>query len=380
MKVQFDIASLVDSLGRPNIQGVDFSNYEEIYDLGETRGGVRGRGRPRGLPRGRPRIRGRGRPRGRSGPRGPRKAAEPTGDIKSRLSKASQAFIDESYDEAMEIVSDVIRINAETYEAWTLLASIFRELGEVEKTLTALMCAAHLRPKDVNGWLSCAQFALEENGQLRKKFLSTAKLCYQSAIRADPKNDIEARCGKATVLREQGNTSSAISEYKRVLSQKPHDATILRHLAELYIDQDNVEAAIDLYHQAISFYKASDGLAGQLFGWSDINIYVELYAYLGHYDVAIKELKSLSRWIVGRREDSWWDNVVDDDREWDSDDVRRIQIQEYVRSRSDSQLYGDGLPLELRVKLGLYRLRLGNHDEAMVCVPCTADPASMSVF
>jgi general transcription factor 3C polypeptide 3 (transcription factor C subunit 4) len=380
MRVQFDIASLVDSLGRPNTQRVDFGNYEEIYDLGETRGGGRSRGRPRGLPRGRPRSRARGRPRGRSGPRGPRKAAEPTGDIKSRLSKASQAFIDENYDEAMEIVSDVIRINAETYEAWTLLASVFRELGDVEKTLTALMCAAHLRPKDVTGWLSCARFALEETGQLRKKFLTTAKLCYQSAIRADPKNDIEARCGKAAVLRELGNTSSAISEYKRVLSQKPHDTTILRLLAELYIDQDNVEAAKDLYHQTISFYKTSDGTAGQLFGWSDINIYVELYAYLGQYDVAIRELKSLSRWILGRHEDSWWENVVDDDREWDADDARRLQIQEYVPSRFDSQLYGEGLPLELRVKLGLYRLRLGNYDEAMVCVLCTVDSASMSVF
>jgi general transcription factor 3C polypeptide 3 (transcription factor C subunit 4) len=353
---------------------VDFGNYEGIYDLGEMRGGARGRSR------GRPRSRARGCPRGRSGPRGPRKAAEPTGDIKSRLSKASQAFIDENYDEAMEIVSDVIRINAETYEAWTLLASIFRELGDVEKTLTALMCAAHLRPKDVTGWLSCARFALEETGQLRKNFLTTAKLCYQSAIRADPKNDIEARCGKATVLRELGNTTSAISEYKRVLSQRPYDTTILRLLAELYIDQDNVEAAMDLYHQAISFYKASDGMAGQLFGWSDINIYVELYAYLGKYDVAIRELKSLSRWILGRLEDSWWDNVVDDDREWDADDTRRIQAQEYVPSRFGSQLYGDGLPLELRVKLGLYRLRLGDYDEARVYVPYTVDSVSISLF
>ena len=56
MRVQFDIASLVDSLGRPNAQGVDFGNYGGIYDLGEIRGGGRGRGRPRGLPRGRPRV------------------------------------------------------------------------------------------------------------------------------------------------------------------------------------------------------------------------------------------------------------------------------------------------------------------------------------
>ena len=79
-----------------------------------------------------------------------------------------------------------------------------------------------------------------------------------------------------------------------------------------------------------------------------------------------RELKLLSRWIMGRHEESWWDKVVDDDREWDADDARRMQIEEYVASHFDSQLYGEGLPLELRVKLGLYRLRLGNFDEAMV--------------
>src|ERR1700722_9019681 len=97
------------------------------------------------------------------------------------------------------------------------------------------MCAAHLRPKDVKGWLGCARFALEETGDLRTKLLVSAKLCYQSAIRANPKNDFEARCGRAAVLRELGSTTSAISEYKRVLKQKPHDTTILRLLAEVYV-------------------------------------------------------------------------------------------------------------------------------------------------
>src|SRR5208282_3624918 len=137
-----------------------------------------------------------------------------------------------------------------------------------------------------------------------------------------------------------------------------------------YLDQDNVEAAKDLYRQSISFYMASDEIPGRVFGWSDINIYVELYAYVGQYDVAIKELKSLSRWVLGRQQDSWWDLVVGDDREWDADDSRRIQIQEFVPSHRKPQLYGEGLPLELRIKLGLYRLRLGNYDEAMVRVAC----------
>jgi general transcription factor 3C polypeptide 3 (transcription factor C subunit 4) len=363
--VQSSIAKFKDSLCKSNNILRDPSSGEGIQrEQVESRG--RARGRPRGRPRGRGRGHGRGRGRGRGGPRGPHRAAEPTVEIKFRLGKASQAFIEEKYDEAMEIVSDVIRINAETHEAWILLASIFKELGDIEKTLTALMCAAHLRPRDVAGWLSCAQFALEETGDLRPKFLVTAKLCYQSAIRASSKDDIEARCRKAALLRELGSPGAAIYEYKRVLSRKPHDTAILRLLAEVYIDRDDPKAALDLYRESIAFYQKSEGTTGQVFGWSDINIYVELYAYLGQYDVAIRELKSLSRWALGRSQESWWDNITDDDREWDADNSRRILIDGFVPNRYPVGLYGEGLPLELRVKLGIYRLRLGHHLDALV--------------
>lgn len=307
----------------------------------------------------------RARGRGRGIARGPRKAAEPSGDIKSKMSIASQAFIDEDYEVAKDIVSEVIRINAETYEAWTLLASIFKELGDSNKTLSALLYAAHLRPKDVAGWISCARFALEETGSDRKRHLYSARFCYASAIRANPRNDTEARLGKAAVLRELGNISSAISEYKRILRHRPHDPTILRFLAELYIDQDDVGTAISLYRESIAFYTSSEPLS-QYFGWSDINIYVELYAYLGLYNDAIRELKSLSRWLLGRQNESFWDQYSGDDREFDADDSRRIQTPDFHTNRSSPEVYGKGLPLELRIKLGLYRLQLGHHSEAMV--------------
>lgn len=350
------MAQFKESLGGFGALEKHFPSDDELQIEQE---GTRNRGRSRGRPR--------GRGRGRGGVRGPRKPAEPTGDIKFRLGKASQAFIEENYIKALEIVREVIRINAETHEAWTLLASIFKELGDVEKTMTSLLCAAHLRPKDIAGWLSCARFAMNDTGDLKAKHLNTAKICYSSALRVNPK-EVEARCGKAAVLRELGLTSTAISNYRRALIQKPHDTTILRLLAEIYIDEEEAEVAIDLYRQSIAFYKTLGRKAIQTFGWSDINIYVELYAYIGQYSLAIQELRSMSRWALGREQENWWDQFVDDDREWDADDGRRLEVPSFDPNTFDIQLYGEGLPLELRVKLGLYRLRLHGHEEAMVCI------------
>jgi general transcription factor 3C polypeptide 3 (transcription factor C subunit 4) len=313
----------------------------------------------------RPRGRGRGN-KGRSVFRGPRKAAEPTGDIRARMGKASQAFIEENYEEAKALVEEVIRINAETHEAWTLLASIFRELGDRDKTLLVLICAAHLRPRDASQWLSVARFALEETGEQRSKNLPSAKFCFSSAIRANPKDDFEARCGKAAVLREMGSTNAAIAEYKQILKQRPHDTGILRLIAEAYIDRDNVKSAQELYKESIAFYKISGGEPGEKFTWSDANIYVELYAYVGQYADAIKELRSLSRWLLGRESESYWDEVFDDDREWDPTDERRLLHPSFIGHKYSPLQYGDGLPLELRVKLGLYRLKLGFENEALV--------------
>ncbi|KAH8815777.1 hypothetical protein F5884DRAFT_852241 [Xylogone sp. PMI_703] len=322
-----------------------------------TRSG-RGRGRWSSITRG-------GRAgRGRGGPRGPRKAAEPTGDIKLRLSRASEAFIKQDYDEARQLVSEVIRINAETYEAWTLLATIFEEIGDTNKALMALMYAAHLRPRDVNAWLNCARFALEETGEHRAKYVPSALFCYSSALRADSKN-LDARYGKAALHMEQGNTNFAISEYKIILSRRPQDTSVLRSLAEAYIDQDQAEIAKDLYVQSIANFKITSANLHDMLSWSDVNIYIELYGYLGQYDEAIKELKSISRWMVGRQTEDYWDNITDNDCEWDCEDSRRVEIPQFVAGRFPRETYGLGLPLELRVKLGLYRLQLSYHDEAM---------------
>lgn len=309
--------------------------------------------------------------------RGPRKAAEPTGDIRARMGRASQAFIQENYEEAKALVEEVIRINAETHEAWTLLASIFKELGDMDKTLLALIYAAHLRPKDVAQWLSVASFALEETGEQRAKNLPSAKFCFSSAIRANPKDDFEARCGKAAVLREMGSTSAAIAEYRHILKQRPHDTSILRLVAEAYIDKDNVRSAQELYRKTIAFYKDTDEAPGAHFTWSDANIYVELYAYAGDYVEAIKELRSLSRWLLGRKLEYFWDETLDSDMEWDSTDDRRVLNSRFIPGRYSHMQYGDGLPMELRVKLGLYRLKLGFHDEGIAHI-ARLDPENKS--
>lgn len=313
----------------------------------------------------------RGAPRGR-GARGPRKAAKPRGDITARLSKVNQAFLAGDYSRALDEASEVIRINAETHQAWTALSSIFAETGDNEKALSAMTYAAHLRPKEVAGWLRCASFALDIIEGEEMNHLHTARLCYSAALRADPTH-VEARLGKATVCHRQGHLAAAIAEYKQVLKLRPGDLDVVRQLAEACVDNRHVETAVENAIEAYRQYFRSEALAAPLQSvegpWHDVAIYVELFATAGRYEEAILELKRLCRWLVGRSSEEFWERLQsDNDCEWDADDHRRALVPQFLQTSSHPGSYGNALPIDLRARLAMYRLRLGHSQEAFVCL------------
>lgn len=308
--------------------------------------------------------------RGGRGSRGPRKAAKPRGDITARLSRVNQAFLGGDYTTALDLVSEVIRINAETHQAWTALASIFREQGEPKRALSAMVYAAHLRDKDFSGWMACASYAMDiieedEDAEVMK----TARLCYSAALKADP-TSLDARLAKAAICHRQGHYSQAILEYNIALRYAPYDLDIVRKVAEACADNNHSEAsvssAIAAYGHFFDNAKATmPGDLGEL--WYDVGIYVDLFAAKGRYDDAIHELRQLSRWIVGRKSEDYWDNIHADDREWDIEPDRRAEIPEFAHHSSDNGSYGHALPLDLRVRLAIYRFKVEAPSEAQVC-------------
>ncbi|KAK1992952.1 RNA polymerase III transcription factor tfiiic [Colletotrichum falcatum] len=314
-------------------------------------------GRPSSVPKGKNTT--------RSGVRGPRKAAEPRGDIKLRLAGVNQAFMSGDYARARNLVFEIIRINAETHQAWTVLASIFREEGLNDKALMAMVIAAHLRPKDFAAWMNCASFAmsLAEAGQ--EGALKTALMCYSSAIKAQPAN-LDARLGRAEASHRQGFLSQAITEFSYVIERRPLDIDVVRRLAEACADSggmEDVQKAVSAYKTYFSHARASDRGAEKEFSWHDVSIYVELFACAGDFATAITELKSLSRWLLGRQDDHRWDDCADD-REWDRDDTRRAHFLSVDPCMYNPYAYGLGLPLEFRARLALYRLKIRDEQES----------------
>lgn len=348
---------------------LDLRDRDSVPDLGElTAADLLNGGWPQRRKQVRQRI---GRPKPRGGAnKGPRRAAEPTGEIRLMLGAANQAFVELDHETAMDIAHEVIRLNAETHEAWTLMASIFREREDHDNALKALIFAAHLQPKIISSWMAAAGYALHETGELRHKYLTNAQFAYAGAIRADPKSR-EARFGKACVLFERGQNISATSEFRNILGRYPHDFAVLRKLAEISIDEGNVDPMIQEYRSSIDYVQASGANPEDVFEWNDLDTYVTLYEVLGQYDIAISELKKVARWCVGRESESFWDKCIAEDSEWDVDESRRGLSAGFDLGQPRLVSNNKNIPPELRSKLFFYRLKTGAYKEAMVCLPFT---------
>ena len=326
------------------------------FGVGQLRSRASGRrGRKGGLGRG-----------GKGIKRGPRKAMEPNEEFKTLHSEATIAFIDQKYEEAERLTLQAILINPEMYSAHNLLSQIHAARGDEEKAVSAAWAAAHTKHRDPEIWSRTASLILERDSDDRDSTLRDAIYCINRIVNLDKRN-IEARYQRATLYHELGHRGKAAIEYEELIKQLPHDTTVLRHLAEIYIELEKPERALGHYMTSIAHFRTN--FPHGVFTWSDVNIVTELYGFQEQYEEGIIQLKSLSRWILGRSRDTYWEFFSQDDREWDLEDApRRIKVAEFEAGKYNPSSYGNGLPLELRIKLGIFRLRAPeqNVEEAVV--------------
>ncbi len=295
----------------------------------------------------------------RPGRRGPRPPAEPSQEFKVLQSKATTAFLRKAHEEAADYAKQAIQINPEIFAAHSLLSSILFEMGKKEESLAVLWSGAHTR-RETGVWWEVATRTAELGGDDNDATTSQLMYCYSQIVRID-KNNVEARRAKMDIHIEQGYDRKATRECRAILNLRPNDLDTLQRLAELSIKANEASKAKTAYEKALKHYQEirPDGTGGEV-SWSDANIYLELFAPLRQWEEGILTLKSVARWLRGRKQEKFWNEWTSDDCEWDVDDEpRRVKVPGFKRTPSSAITYRYELPLELRAKLGIYRLKLG---------------------
>lgn len=303
---------------------------------------------------------------------GPRPPMEPSPEFTRLHQQALSAFIDDQDSEqARDLILQAIAINPEIYAAHALLSEIFFARDETEKAIAALFSGAHSAARDAAVWRQVADACLTHSKDNREVALQQASYCYARIIHNDTQ-DIEARLERAALSRELGNIGKANKDLDAVLKLMPRDAVVMRQIAEVGIETKNTARAKSLYEETIQYYKAAGLHEEDSFTWAHLNTYIQLLANEEPTEAdpnnAITNLRQLSRWILGREEESFWDSYDADDREWDAEDEpRRILVPQHFPGEHPLDTYGVGLPLEIRIKLGILRLQQGREfmDEAI---------------
>ena len=319
---------------------------------GPQRANARGRGGRR-VARGAPGVK-----------RGPRKPLEPNPEFKSLHSQATMAFIGYKYEEAEQLALQAINQNPEMFAAHSLLSEIQLARGDTDKATAALFNGAHTRPGDPDVWLRVAELMMDRDAEEKVSLIPDAIYCLTRVLNIQPKN-VDVRYRRASLNRKLGYLGRAANEYEQMLKYLPHDTHVLRLLAGVYVDLGDVDRALQRYEESIAHYQLLQPVHVTGLSWSDVNVCAELYGFDEQYEAGIHRLKSLSRWLLGRGQDSIWESFSIDDREWDlKDEPRRDQVEGFEPGLYESSTYGEGLPLELRIRLGVYRLKIGDTSEA----------------
>jgi general transcription factor 3C polypeptide 3 (transcription factor C subunit 4) len=348
-----------------------------------TRGGMRGRPRGRGRggssTRGRGKSgRGRGRPKG--GRQGPRKVADPGEEFRELQRQANERFIARDYPAALEYAQKAIQMNPEIFDAHNIASEIYAAMGEEVKSIDSLIIGAPTK-RDPDLWHVIIERVNKLDEATYPEYSEDAKTaltlrCLQQIVLLDHNNygarshilEIEASLGHVSKCIKQGRK---MLKLRREETKEAPDTEVLKIMAMQGTStkrQTKLHLAriLDSFDEAIQYFTRKKPDDNDL-DWEMINIFLDLLDREGKYEYALSRLKSLARWKQGRAKETFWDEQGDD-REFDIDDIpRRAAVPQFTRKKHSAK-YGQTLPLEIRVKMGLFRLRKSADDfqEAMV--------------
>jgi len=363
-----------------------------------ARGGVgvvRGnkRGRARGSGRGgqsgsamtRKKSKGRGRGRPKTSRKGPRAQAEPGPEFNALQRQANEKYIAQDFPAALELAQKAIQLNPEIFDAHNIASECWRGMGEEIKSIDSLIIGAPTK-REASQW----QYIIERVNNIDEakypEYTEEAKTaltlrCLLQIVHLET-NNYEARSHILQIEAGLGHSSKCVKLGRKMLkirkeNKEAPDTEVLKIIAMMGTTSKrqtkiHLKRLLESFDESIDFFLKKKPDQSDL-DWEMINIYLDLLERKGDYEHALRRLKALARWKQGRVKEKYWDDQ-DDDREYDlEDEPRRAAVPHFRRKIKDAK-YGQTLPLEIRVKLGIFRLRKspGDFQEAMVSFAATS--------
>ncbi|KAJ1785561.1 transcription factor TFIIIC subunit tfc4, partial [Coemansia sp. RSA 1938] len=354
--------------------------------------------------------------------RGKKKKDSYSKEVQQLLGVANNMYIQQQLTESFTVLCDAIRIDANCSAAWRTMALIRKDQGKTSDAIHLYTVAAHLTTDESFLWeqlYGMHMTIVEENAQSVQDGNTEAQAAYDEAVdqaldclkhivTISPTNK-EAWTQRMQMLEAKEDYRSMARGYRTMLRVDPYNMQTIRDAATMFAKRrDDLERPIEWFVAAIEFYNkqamdlaeqaagqahrnalaelANQGMdenvdlgavsdeEGQIdeewaayfaanpdktvpmddlggYSYSDLNMLAELRLLRSEYEMGVVDIKRGARFVQGRgREYQWEDNELVD-----------TEDDEYPVSADGGE---NGLPIELRIKLGQFRLLLGNEDVA----------------
>ena len=291
------------------------------------------------------------------------KHIDPGPEYREEATLANQAYFAEDFGTALEHIFNAIQINPEVYHGHVLFSEILEKQGRVRDAVYAITNGAAVK-RDPAVWIQVAEryLAIEDEYQDPNDIHSALK-CYSEAAKLD-KDNCEIREAKLRILLEVEDYMAARKECKALVRIRPAELDYVRQFASLCNmtgQREDRERAHMAYETAFKLLENQSSVATPDEQWDHLNVYLDLLHRTHRPHQGIAQAKRLARWFLGRKQDTFWDAWDGDDREFDNDNSRRRHVPQFQQGQvnRDPSKYGDGLPLDIRVKMGMFRAQMG---------------------
>lgn len=279
----------------------------------------------------------------------------------------TEAFLQEDWDKALEYGFQAIQMNPEVFPVHGTIAEIMIRKGRIDDALGALFVGVHAT-RDPDAWRYVVEKLLELGGDT-KETRQRLQDCYSVLLDMDSE-DYDARMGRMKNYHRAGQNIRARNECQNLLKRDPLDLDVLNYLSESCFALGQPEAALPAYENFVNHCLEHDEPEDTKLDWIFLDYYADMLVQMQKWDTALETITMVSRWLLGRSDETFW-NWEKDDREWDAEDEpRRIKVPQFGPGNYDISSYGQGLLVELRAKLGFARLGKGSTHikEALVRV------------
>lgn len=231
-------------------------------------------------------------------------------EVTKKLGDANLLYATSCYDEAIELLKEVIRLAPNVPDAYHTLGLVYDTCHDKTKAINFYMIAAHLTPKDAYLWKRLATWSMEQGNTGQVIY------CLTKAMKADPE-DARVKWDRASLFVELKDYQKAAEAFDQIVASRPFDVEARKMAAKMHHKIGQGQLATEGLEKFIAEHPSEADL-------TVVNLLAALHMENKAYSKAIEQIEH----------------------------ARMIYCS------------GQGLPLDLAVKAGICRAHIGNVEDA----------------